>query len=421
MSTTPNFRQRHRRKIIAAALFLIAAIIALWWWHARDQPSFVQKKVKVQVANSKSGALTAEERTIKVPRTLSVPDRELTDEEFRTIEDEQEIEVCDKGVVQQKELSRYLIQDGAATDGMIAASAELRRSTDVIDQATGLAAAVLAACNEAEIFNFPELRRSCKNDRIDVNAALNELTQLANRTKDPSIYALALDTCTLHFYRRCEGLSDAALTEIDRGNLIPMIVSAPYVPLTNGVETAPQPGLDVALRDASRVTTYRFRLDRLLATQAFQALSPTYQAIAAAGVMRHSVEEDYNVEDRRLIRYCDAMPQEAWRREQCGRIADLRMRDATSVVAAKMAARFGEAGAWSAQKLAAAKALRAQLFVLDTEKDYRPINIWSCEGVQKSLKDMKQRAGASELDLYREKLKARGVVMIEPRDIAAMK
>jgi hypothetical protein len=421
MATTSNFFRRHHRKLIAAVLFLIAAIIALWWWYAREQPRNVEKTVQVIVASAAGGETKTQERVITVPRGFSVPDRPLTEEELQAIEDEREVEVCGKGVVKQKNLQDFVQKDTAATDGMIAVSAELRRSANAMDRATGLSVAVQTACSIAQARASPGIRTSCDQDRVDVNATLTQLAQLASTTNDPAIYSLALRTCRWALYRPCEGLSASRWAEIDSGNLAAMMASIPLPKPYTGVELPPQPALDAVLRDATRVRADPFRLDRVIATEAFQSMNPTDQLLAVTVALVSLFDGDSDDGSARLIRYCSAESRDARRTEQCGRIADLKMQNSTSLLSAMIATGIGRSGAWSQDKLAAADTLRLQSQSLNAAEDYRLAFVFSCEGVPKYLQEFTQLANGGELSVTREKLKARGIAMIEPRDIAAMK
>jgi hypothetical protein len=431
MTTTPNFLIRHRRKIISAILLLVAAIIALWWWRAREQPRNVEKTVQVIVASAAGGETKTQERVITVPRGFSVPDRPLTEEELQAIEDEREVEVCGKGWMKQKDVTDFFDKDPGVREGMTAVSMELRRSADPMGRMTGISMAIRAACEQANrLALFPDeaMQRlrykpitSCEDGRTPLSTLVSELTSIATATNDPGIYALAVRSCQ-QTGMNCPAITVDRWVELDRGNVTAMLAAAPRSTSTTLNEPAPQSAMDTVLREATFVASRSFDGGRVMGTNAFQAMAPADQVMAAGTLMTYFGDDEFSTSGGlRLVRYCRAEPRDATRTAGCGRTADLwLLREKPSLLSIAWAKGMSANGDWSPEKFAVSDSLFKQ-YMQHFQQDVGPTPGISCDSAQKSTDYMRRMFADGELKIALEEMRKKGEVVMELKDLAAMK
>lgn len=303
-------------------------------------------------------------------------------------------------------------------DAFLALIGALKKSTQEIDQALALHLSVMLEGEEvAEKFRLDhpecadEFSGKCSTYDIsrDARAAmLQPLIDLALRTSDPSVYAMAHAECRMapKGSPACNAITTSRWIELDPDNAVPRALLAAEKGRkedgTRGI--ADTPAIDQLFAEAAakrRYLTQSTPYQRVMALPQFGELPlPVQQAVVIQFVGKAAASDI--VINHSMIQYCliTATQMHSQRVPVCARFADLVDQQGREAYSPRIAALIGEAGGWPAEKVKSRNDEYQQITNLMFEEGFT-IDMFSCDAAKRHVARMQQVFEQGELATYR--------------------
>jgi hypothetical protein len=385
----------NRWKWISASMIATALIVGLGVWRGRSHQAPAVNKVP-----SAKTALRTEPATMRLPASIPMAAIEAA----KKIDHSGEIDVCDVGKVKIDRddwtaAGKYF--DGLTHKSRMRWLSALHNSDEYRARATGLYL--------EDMFNRDAPLK-------DIEAARDELVQLAVETKDPAVFALAFAKCNKGLEDSaspgaCPQLSIEQWTRADPDNAYPWLQLAAKARKEND-RAAEAAAFDHASQ-AHQHESYNWSLF------AFAEPAMPGDVTAAArwylAVQIIGVEAAMPVPYQPLFQYCsrDAL-NDANVHRQCDAMADLLVTKATTLLDFSLGKSLGARVGWPAQRVDnLTQQLNAALQVINQVMPSDPDQQWSCDSVARGNAYMSEWVQLGELGVARATIERSGETVAE--------
>jgi hypothetical protein len=321
-----------------------------------------------------------------VPNAAAVPERRPGDGEA---------EVCGLGIVTASAQD----PDGAA---------HIPASSRSNAERASVAALASSQDQRARAAGLLMQARAAQRDGASTDSSIEQLAQMAERSNDPSVYAITLQACDAYRSRNsgsgaCDGVNAAQWARLDPGN------AAPWLKLA---EQAQASGDQAALAEAIYRVSLAARIDwhaNDFAMVAMQALPQTAEPLDRALVthLAREAESSWTPPSYTgLTAFCSSSD-DVNRAQLCDSAANLLVRSGGSPVELRTGMRLGQIVGWDAQRI---ENLRLQRDVLSNAIASAPFHEqgYSCRSIEQLQNWTVLEHGSGELGAARAMLQSSG-------------